>query len=180
MEIQETGLKGCLLIKPTVYGDARGSFFESFNRENFETKTGFSGKFVQDNQSYSKYGVIRGLHAQKGEFWQSKLVRVLSGEVLDVAVDVRPDSETYGKYFSVRLSAENGLQLYIPKGFLHGFSVLSEDAVFFYKCDSYYNRESEFGVMYSDATLNIDWGVPEDKQSVSDKDLILPSFNSIF
>jgi dTDP-4-dehydrorhamnose 3,5-epimerase len=179
MEIQETGLKDCLIIKPRIFDDARGYFFESFNQKTFEDKTGLSGKFVQDNQSFSTYGVIRGLHTQTGEHAQAKLVRVLKGEVLDVAVDVRPGSPTFGQHVSVLLSAENKLQLYVPRGFLHGFSVLSETAEFFYKCDNFYNKESELGVMYNDSALNIDWKIPNGEESVSDKDLILNTFASI-
>ena len=179
MEIQETGLKDCIIIKPRIFEDPRGYFFESFNRNTFEEKTGLSGNFVQDNQSFSSYGVIRGLHAQSGEFAQAKLVRVLKGEVLDVAVDVRPGSPTFGKHISVRLSAENNLQLYVPRGFLHGFSVLSETAEFFYKCDNFYQKSAEVGIMYNDADLNIDWVVPADKASVSEKDLILQPFSSL-
>lgn len=179
MEIQETGLKDCLIIKPRVFEDARGYFFESFNQQTFEEKTGLSGNFVQDNQSYSSYGVIRGLHAQSGDFAQAKLVRVIKGEVLDVAVDARPGSPTYGKHISVKLSEENKLQLYVPRGFLHGFSVLSETAEFFYKCDNYYNKASELGVIYNDPQLNIDWLIPADAAAVSDKDLILNTFSSL-
>lgn len=179
MEIQETGLKDCVILKPRVFEDSRGYFFESFNKKTFEEKTGMSGEFVQDNQSYSTYGVIRGLHAQAGDFAQAKLVRVLKGEVLDVAVDIRPDSPTYGKHISVKLSAENNLQLYVPRGFLHGFSVLSETATFFYKCDNYYHKDSEVGVMYNDEDLAVDWMIPKDKESVSDKDLILSTFSSL-
>lgn len=179
MEIQETGLKDCLIIKPRVFDDPRGYFFESFNKNTFEEKTGLSGNFVQDNQSFSSYGVIRGLHAQSGAFAQAKLVRVLKGEVLDVAVDIRPGSPTYGKHISVKLSAENRLQLYVPRGFLHGFSVLSETAEFFYKCDNFYNKASELGVIYNDADLAIDWMIPADKAAISDKDLILNSFSSL-
>lgn len=179
MEIQETGLKDCLIIKPRVFEDPRGYFFESFNKKTFEEKTGLSGNFVQDNQSFSSYGVIRGLHAQSGEFAQAKLVRVLKGEVLDVAVDARPGSPTYGKHISVKLSAENHLQLYVPRGFLHGFSVLSETAEFFYKCDNFYNKASELGVIYNDKDLAIDWMIPADKAAVSDKDLILNNFSSL-
>ena len=179
MEIQETGLKDCIITKPRIFEDPRGYFFESFNRNTFEEKTGLSGNFVQDNQSFSSYGVIRGLHAQSGEFAQAKLVRVLKGEVLDVAVDVRPGSPTFGKHISVRLSAENNLQLYVPRGFLHGFSVLSETAEFFYKCDNFYQKSAEVGIMYNDADLNIDWMVPADKASVSEKDLILQPFSSL-
>lgn len=179
MEIEQTGLKDCVIIKPRIFEDPRGYFFESFNKNTFEEKTGLSGNFVQDNQSYSSYGVIRGLHAQSGEFAQAKLVRVLKGEVLDVAVDARPGSPTYGKHISVRLSAENNFQLYVPRGFLHGFSVLSETAEFFYKCDNFYNKASEQGVIFSDPELNIDWLIPEYKQAVSDKDLVLKSFSTL-
>jgi len=179
MEIEQTGLKDCVILKPRVFEDPRGYFFESFNLNTFEEKTGQSGRFVQDNQSFSSYGVIRGLHAQSGEFAQAKLVRVLKGEVLDVAVDIRPDSPTYGKHISVKLSAENKLQLYVPRGFLHGFSVLSETAEFFYKCDNFYNKSSEVGVMYNDQDLNIDWLIPAGKEAISDKDLILNSFSSL-
>lgn len=176
MEIEQTGLKDCIIIKPRVFEDPRGYFFESFNKQTFEEKTGLSGDFVQDNQSYSSYGVIRGLHAQTGAFAQAKLVRVTKGEVLDVAVDVRPGSPTYGKHVAVRLSAENKLQLYIPRGFVHGFSVLSETAEFLYKCDNFFNKASETGVIYNDADLNIDWLIPADQASVSDKDLLLKPF----
>jgi len=179
MEIQETGLKDCLIIKPRVFDDARGYFFESFNKQTFEAKTGLTGDFVQDNQSYSSYGVIRGLHAQTGEFAQAKLVRVTKGEVLDVAVDVRPGSPTYGKHVAVRLSAENKLQLYIPRGFVHGFSVLSEKVEFLYKCDNFYNKASETGVIYNDIDLNIDWLIPAGMESISDKDLLLRPFSEL-
>lgn len=179
MEIEQTGLKDCLIIKPRVFEDPRGYFFESFNQNTFEEKTGLSGRFVQDNQSYSSYGVIRGLHAQTGEFAQAKLVRVTKGEVLDIAVDVRPSSPTYGKHIAVRLSAENKLQLYIPRGFVHGFSVLSETAEFLYKCDNFFNKASETGVIYNDSDLNIDWLIPEKDQAISDKDLLLKPFSEL-
>ena len=179
MEIEETGLKDCLIIKPRIFDDARGYFFESFNKQTFEAKTGLSGDFVQDNQSYSSYGVIRGLHAQTGEFAQAKLVRVTKGEVLDVAVDARPDSPTYGKHVAVRLSAENKLQLYIPRGFVHGFSVLSETVEFLYKCDNFYNKASETGVIYNDTDLNIDWLIPIGMEAISDKDLLLRPFSEL-
>jgi dTDP-4-dehydrorhamnose 3,5-epimerase len=179
MEIVQTGLKDCLIIKPRIFEDPRGYFFESFNQNTFEEKTGLSGRFVQDNESYSSYGVIRGLHAQTGEFAQAKLVRVTKGEVLDVAVDVRPSSPTYGKHIAVRLSAENKLQLYIPRGFVHGFSVLSETAEFLYKCDNFFNKASETGVIYNDQELNIDWLIPEKDRAVSDKDLLLKPFSAL-
>lgn len=173
MQAQETKLKGCFILEPQVFGDARGYFFESFNSLKFEALTGQNAHFVQDNQSSSTYGVVRGLHFQKGEHAQAKLVRVLEGVVLDVAVDLRPDSPTYLQWVAVELSAENKLQLYVPRGFAHGFSVLSPTAVFAYKCDNHYNKASEGGVRYNDPTLNIDWRIPEDKMLLSDKDLEL-------
>ena len=174
MKVTETKLKGCFIIEPQVFKDSRGYFFESFNAGKFEALTGQNGSFVQDNQSASTYGVVRGLHFQKGEHAQAKLVRVLEGMVLDVAVDIIEGSETYGEYVCVELSAENNLQLYVPRGFAHGFSVLSERAVFAYKCDNGYNKESEGGIRFDDPLLNIDWGIPEDKMQLSDKDLVLP------
>lgn len=171
MKVTETKLKGCFIIEPAVFKDSRGYFFESFNQPKFEAATGQPGHFVQDNQSASTYGVIRGLHFQKGEHAQAKLVRVIEGIVLDVAVDIRPDSETYGQYVSVELTSENNLQFYVPRGFAHGFSVLSETAVFAYKCDNNYNKESEGGIAYNDPTLAIDWKIPEEFRSLSEKDL---------
>ncbi|RXF69353.1 dTDP-4-dehydrorhamnose 3,5-epimerase [Arcticibacter tournemirensis] len=178
MIVTETKLKGCFVIEPTVFKDSRGYFFESFSQPKFEKATGQSGHFVQDNQSASTYGVIRGLHFQKGEHAQAKLVRVIEGRVLDVAVDLREESNTYGQWTAVELSSENNLQLYVPRGFAHGFSVLSETAVFVYKCDNNYNKESEGGIRYNDPTLGIEWGIPDDKKKISDKDLILPLFNA--
>lgn len=174
MEIQETGIEGCVIIKPRIFEDDRGYFFESFNSKSFEELTGYETNFVQDNQSFSSYGVIRALHAQSGDHAQAKLVRVLQGEVLDVAVDIRKGSSTYGKHVAVKLSAKNKLQLLIPKDFLHGFAVLSDTAEFFYKCDNFYNKESEVGVLYNDPSLNIDWLIPENKRIVADRDLELP------
>ena len=179
MEIEQTGLRDCLIIKPRVFEDPRGYFFESFNRNTFEEKTGMPGNFVQDNQSFSSYGVIRGLHAQAGEFAQAKLVSVIKGEVLDVVVDVRPSSPTYGKHFSIKLNAKNKLQVYIPRGFIHGFSVLSETAEFLYKCDNFFNKPSEIGVIYNDRDLNIDWLIPERDRAISDKDLLLKPFSAL-
>lgn len=176
MEIQETKLKNCYIIKPRIFEDTRGYFFESFNSKTFHELTGINASFVQDNQSFSSYGVIRGLHAQKGEHAQAKLVRVLRGEVLDVAVDVRKSSPTYGQHVAVKLSAKNKLQLFIPRGFLHGFAVLSETAEFFYKCDNFYNKESEVGIFYDSASLGIDWGIPKDKHIIAEKDSLLPEF----
>jgi len=180
MNIQETKLKGCFILEPRKFADERGYFFESFNEKAFNDLTGTNTHFVQDNQSYSKKGVIRGLHEQAGEHAQAKLVRVLKGEVIDVAVDARPDSPTFGQHVSIDLSAENNKQLFVPRGFLHGFSVLSDEAVFFYKCDNFYNKESEQGILYNAPELNIDWGIAAGKETVSEKDLILPTFNEFF
>ncbi|RXF69345.1 dTDP-4-dehydrorhamnose 3,5-epimerase [Arcticibacter tournemirensis] len=174
MELITTPLEGCYIIKPAVFPDPRVYFFESFNEQRFNEKTGLNIHFVQDNQSMSSYGVLRGLHFQKGEHAQAKLVRVLKGEVLDVAVDLRRGSATYGQHYSVVLSEENKLQFFIPRGFAHGFVVLSEQAEFFYKCDNYYNKASEGGLHYADPALNIDWQVPAVQLLVSDKDLVLP------
>ncbi len=176
MKVEQTILKDCFIITDTVFGDSRGYFFESFHKQKFKDLTGIEVDFVQDNQSSSNLGVLRGLHFQKGDFAQAKLVRVLKGEVLDVVVDLRPESETYGKYVSVILSDANHKQLFVPRGFGHGFIVLSEEATFFYKCDNYYNKASEGGIMYNDPELAIDWQVPTDKILLSDKDLILSSF----
>lgn len=179
MKATETKLKGCFLLEPTVFADDRGYFFESFNQSTFERLTGASGAFVQDNQSKSSYGVIRGLHMQTGEYAQAKLVRVLEGSVLDVAVDVRKDSATYGQWVAVELTAENNKQLYIPRGFAHGFSVLSTTAVFAYKCDNFYHKASESGIIYNDPDLNIDWGIPVTHHNLSEKDLVLSTLANL-
>jgi len=176
MKIIESPFDGCFLLKPHVIEDERGYFFESYNSQKFEQATGLSVNFVQDNQSFSSYGVIRGLHSQANDFAQAKLVRVLQGEVLDVVVDARKGSSTFGKSYTVRLSAENKLQLFIPKDFYHGFAVLSDTAEFFYKCDNFYNRESERGIHYADPTLNIDWIIEEESRIITEKDLALPRF----
>lgn len=180
MNTQQTKLKGCFILEPRKLEDERGYFFESFNEKTFNDLTGTNTHFVQDNQSYSKRGVIRGLHAQAGSHAQAKLVRVLKGEVIDVAVDARPDSPTFGQHVAVHLSAENNRQLFVPRGFLHGFSVLSDEAVFFYKCDNFYNKESEQGILYNSPELNIDWGIAAGAEIVSEKDVILPTFNQLF
>ncbi|MBO9594255.1 MAG: dTDP-4-dehydrorhamnose 3,5-epimerase [Niabella sp.] len=180
MNVTETKLKGCFIIAPRLFRDPRGYFFESFNAARFCELTDTNVHFVQDNQSFSGHGVIRGLHAQTGDFAQAKLVRALQGTVLDIAVDVRPGSPTFGQHIAVILSQENQLQLFIPRGFLHGFSVLSETATFFYKCDNYYHKASETGVAYNDPFLNIDWQIAASKAAVSEKDLQLPLFNDIF
>jgi dTDP-4-dehydrorhamnose 3,5-epimerase len=174
MKVTETKLKDCFIIEPSVFEDDRGYFFESFNRKSFFEKTGLDVDFVQDNQSKSSYGVLRGLHFQKGEHAQAKLVRVLSGKVLDVAVDLREDSPTYKQCFSIELSAANKKQLFVPRGFAHGFVVLSEEAEFFYKCDNFYNKASEGGIIYNDSGLGIDWMVDPRQLTISDKDLVLP------
>jgi len=176
MKVQETYLKGCFVIEPTVFGDDRGSFFESFNKQKFEELTGLQVNFVQDNQSFSHRGVLRGLHLQKGEHAQAKLVRVIQGRVLDVAVDLRKDSATYGQHFSIELTGEDNKQLFVPRGFAHGFSVLEDNTIFTYKCDNYYNKESEGGIKYNDPALDIDWKLHEEDVLLSDKDLLLEKF----
>ncbi|WKS94928.1 dTDP-4-dehydrorhamnose 3,5-epimerase [Riemerella columbina] len=176
MKLTETPLKDCYLIEPTIFNDSRGYFYEKFNEKTFEKLTGQNGHFVQDNISKSSYGVVRGLHLQKGEHAQAKLVSCLEGSVWDVAVDVRTGSETYGQWFGVELTAENKLQLYVPRGFAHGFAVLSETAVFSYKCDNYYSRESEGGILWNDADLAIDWKLPIEDIMLSDKDKVQPTF----
>ena len=177
MKFIETKLKGCFILEPSIFKDDRGYFLESYNEERFNEGIGKKVKFVQDNQSFSTYGVIRAIHYQLGEFAQAKLVRVISGKVLDVAVDLRKDSPSFGQHVSIELSSENKKQLFIPKGFGHGFSVLSETAEFFYKCDNFYNKASEGGIVYNDSTLKINWQISEIDIKVSDKDLVLPTFN---
>lgn len=178
MKAIETKLKGCFILEPTVFEDSRGYFFESYNENKLENVLGYKPTFVQDNQSRSSYGVVRGLHMQAGEHGQAKLVRVIEGTVIDVAVDVRLGSETYGQYVAVELSAENKKQLFIPRGFLHGFSVVSEHATFFYKCDNGYNKESEDGVHPLDDDLGIDWQVSMGQMIISDKDQDAQSFKA--
>lgn len=169
MEFIKTDIDGVVIIEPRVFGDERGYFFESFSKREFDENVR-PVNFVQDNESKSCYGVIRGLHFQKGIHAQSKLVRVVKGAVLDVAVDIRKGSPTFGKHVAVELSAENRRQLFIPRGFAHGFSVLTPEAVFQYKCDNYYCRESEGAVAWNDKTLSIDWRIPVDKAVLSEKD----------
>ncbi|WP_185204975.1 dTDP-4-dehydrorhamnose 3,5-epimerase [Chryseobacterium sp. C3] len=176
MKIKETPLMDCYIIEPTIFEDDRGYFFEKFNEKKFEELTGMNGHFVQDNISKSSYGVLRGLHLQKGEHAQAKLVSCLEGKVWDVAVDLREDSPTFGKWFGIELTAENKTQLYIPRGFGHGFSVLSETAVFSYKCDNFYNKESEGSVKYNDPDLNIDWKISDSEAVLSEKDENAASF----
>lgn len=175
MKFTETKLKGCFIIEPKIITDERGYFMESFNEQTFQNGIGEKIHFVQDNQSFSSKGVLRGLHYQCGEHAQAKLVRVLQGEVLDVAVDIRPNSETYGQYVSVLLTSEKQTQFFVPRGFAHGFLVLSDTATFFYKCDNFYNKESEGGIIYNDATINIDWQFSTENLLVSDKDKVQPT-----
>ncbi|WP_186439779.1 dTDP-4-dehydrorhamnose 3,5-epimerase [Cellulophaga sp. RHA_52] len=179
MKVIKTKLQGCLVLEPTLFNDDRGYFFESYNTNRFNDIVDQEVNFVQDNQSFSTRGVIRALHYQKGNNAQAKLIRVLNGVILDVAVDLRPHSKTYGEYFSVELSSKNKKQLFVPRGFAHGFSVLSDTAEVLYKCDNYYNKESEGGIIYNDATLNIDWKVNPEEIKVSEKDLILPTLKEV-
>ncbi len=178
MVLKETHLKGCFEITPKIFKDERGYFFESFNEKSFFEETNILVHFVQDNQSFSSKGVLRGLHYQAGVYSQAKLVRVIKGEVLDVAVDIRPDSLTFGQVHTVILSEENQKQLYIPRGFAHGFLVLSDTALFFYKCDNYYNKASEGGIIYNEKKLNIDWMFNQDQLIISEKDKLLPKLEN--
>ena len=176
MELQKTPLKNCFIIIPRAFEDARGVFCETYNQQTFQRTTGVTIDFVQDNQSSSKKGVLRGLHYQKGIMAQAKLVRAIQGRILDIVVDLRKDSETFGKSFSVELTAENRKQLFVPRGFAHGFITLSETSIFGYKCDNYYDAASEGGIIYNDATLALDWHLPEEHFIISEKDLQLPTF----
>jgi len=169
MNILKTKIDGLIIIEPRVFQDTRGYFYETWNKERY-VEAGIPCDFVQDNESKSSYGVVRGLHYQQAPYSQAKLVRVVLGEVLDVVVDIRKGSPTFGQYESVLLSAQNKRQFFIPRGFAHGFSVLSNDVVFSYKCDSYYRPESERGLCFSDPEIGIDWGVPADKMVLSEKD----------
>ena len=178
MEIIKTPIKDLVVIKPRVFADARGFFFETYNEERYR-EAGITQQFVQDNISKSSYGVVRGLHFQKPPYSQAKLVQVIEGAVLDVAVDLRSDSATYGQWHAVELTAENHLQFLIPRGFAHGFAVLSETAIFTYKCDNLYHPESEGGIIYNDPTLNIDWRIPADKALISEKDTKHPLFKDL-
>ncbi len=172
MPIIQTDFPDLLIVEPVVFEDSRGYFFESYNEQVFVAQ-GIGMKFVQDNQARSTYGVIRGLHFQLPPFAQTKLIRVLSGSILDVAVDIRKGSPTYGKVYSIELTAENKKQLLVPKGFAHGYSVLSETAEVLYKCDEFYNKQSEGGLLYNDSMLAIDWGITSSKAIVAEKDLLL-------
>ncbi|MDB5123786.1 MAG: dTDP-4-dehydrorhamnose 3,5-epimerase [Mucilaginibacter sp.] len=175
MKVIETPLKGVLIIEPRIFDDARGYFYESYNKARF-TEAGIAVDFVQDNQSLSQKGAVRGLHGQADPFAQGKLVRVINGKALDVAVDIRKGSTTYGKHFSIELSGENKRQLWIPAGFLHGFSTLEDDTVFTYKVNNYYDKASEIGVIWNDPDLGIDWGIDQNTAVLSPKDELLPKF----
>lgn len=180
MKILNTKLKDCYILEPTVFGDERGYFFESYNKNTFEKLTNIKVNFVQDNEAFSNKGALRGLHFQKGEHAQAKLVRVTQGVVIDVAVDLREDSETFLEHIAVELSSENKKQLFVPRGFAHGYIVLSDTAVFNYKCDNWYNKTSEGGVIYNDSDLNIDWKLSSEQFIVSEKDQILPTVKTLF
>ena len=178
MKFIPTKLQGCFSIESKLIFDDRGYFMESFNEKVFQEGIGQPIKFVQDNQSFSTKGVLRGLHYQTGSHAQAKLVRVLQGEVLDVAVDIRPDSATFGQHVSILLSAENNKQFFVPRGFAHGFLVLSETATFFYKCDNFYNKESEGGILYNDSEINIDWQFEIQNLIISEKDQVQPTLSN--
>ena len=183
MEVLKTAIEGLLIIEPTVFGDSRGYFFESYNKQRFNEATGLDIDFVQDNQSKSCYGVLRGLHFQKPPYAQSKLVRCVRGKVLDVAVDIRKGSPTYGQHVAVELTEDNHRQFFVPRGFAHGFAVLSEIAIFQYKCDNFYAPQADGGISIKDDTLGIDWQIPMEKAILSDKDLkhfCLKDFDSPF
>ncbi len=177
MPFIETKLKGAIIIEPKVFEDHRGYFFENYNKNHF-VDNGITADFVQDNESFSSRGTLRGLHYQAGEHAQAKLVRVIKGRVLDVAVDLREDSPTYGQHISVELSEENKKLFFVPRGFGHGFVVLSETAIFSYKCDNFYNKSSEGGLIYNDPKLAIDWGIADDAMILSEKDAVLPAFGA--
>jgi dTDP-4-dehydrorhamnose 3,5-epimerase len=176
MEIVETPISGCLIIKNTLFRDERGYFFECFNQRKFQDLTGWDGHFVQDNQSESAYGVVRGLHFQEGNFAQAKLVRVLAGKIVDVVLDLRPESPSFGEVFSVELNDAQESQIFIPRGCAHGFSVISPKATFFYKCDNYYHKESESGIFPLDSDLNINWKLETGNIILSEKDKIAMSW----
>lgn len=178
MKAVETNLEGCFVLEPIIFKDKRGYFFESFNEEKFHTLINNKVVFVQDNESFSSKGVLRGLHYQVGEYAQSKLVRVIKGKVLDVAVDLRANSKTFGKHVALELSEDNKKQLFVPRGFAHGFIVLSDTAIFSYKCDNFYNKAAEGGIIYNDPMLNIDWQLPDNELLVSKKDAILPTLEN--
>ena len=174
MNVIKTEIEGLLILEPKIFGDSRGYFYESYNKQRFEEVTGLNINFVQDNQSKSCYGVLRGLHFQKPPYAQSKLVRCVKGQILDISVDIRKSSPTFGKYVAVELTEDNHRQLFIPHGFAHGFVVLSEEAIFQYKCDNFYHKESEGAIAWNDPEINIDWTIPFDDVILSDKDKVNP------
>ena len=178
MTVKETKLKGCFVLEPRIFEDRRGYFLESYNQKKFNELIGVNINFVQENESFSSKGVLRGLHFQTGDYAQAKLVRVLKGKVLDVVVDLRKNSRTFGQYEAVELTKENKKQIFIPRGFAHGFIVLSETAIFSYKCDNFYNKKSEAGIIYNDKYLNVDWKLDELELIISEKDLQLPAFKN--
>lgn len=183
IEVKKTDIEGVLIIEPKVFGDARGYFLESFNAKEFAEKTGLNINFVQDNESMSSYGVMRGLHFQNPPYTQSKLVRCVKGAVLDVAVDIRKGSPTYGKHVAVELTEDNHRQFFVPRGFAHGFAVLRETAVFQYKCDNFYAPQADGGISILDSSLGIDWKIPTDKALLSEKDTkhaLIEDFDSPF
>jgi dTDP-4-dehydrorhamnose 3,5-epimerase len=175
MEFEETFIKGAFILKPKVFGDLRGYFFESFKKDEFEKYVG-AVNFIQDNESKSSAGVLRGLHFQKGKYAQAKLVRVIKGAVLDVIVDIRPKSPTFGQHFSIELTGENKMQLFLPRGMAHGFVVMENDTIFSYKVDNIYSPENESGILYNDPYLSIDWRFTEASLKLSEKDKKLPLF----
>lgn len=175
MNIKESPIKGCFIIEPSVFKDHRGYFYESFNQKLLDEVLGYSPQFLQDNQSQSSFGVLRGLHLQTGKWAQAKLIRAVEGQILDVVVDVRLNSPQFGEHFSIELSEANKKQIFVPRGFAHGFAVLSDRATIHYKADNYYNKDSESGLLYNDPELNIDWQVPVDSITTSEKDLVLPT-----
>lgn len=177
MPVLKTEFPGLLIYEPKVFEDNRGFFFESYNEKVF-IENGIDMRFVQDNQAKSSYGIVRGLHYQLDPFAQTKLLRVLSGRIIDAVVDLRKNSPTYGKSYTIELSAENKKQLLVPKGFAHGYSVISETAEVFYKCDAFYNKESEAGILWNDPALNIDWQIPSGKAVISEKDADQPLFEN--
>ena len=176
MKVIKTDIPDLLIIEPEVFEDERGYFYESYNKDRFKA-SGIDVQFVQDNQSKSSYGVLRGLHYQLSPYSQIKLIRVLEGNILDVVVDIRKNSPAFGKWFCIELSSENKKQLFIPRGFAHGFSVLSKTAVVFYKCDDFYNPQAERGIIYNAPKLNINWGIDINDAIVSSKDKLLPGFD---
>lgn len=180
MKITETYLKGCFVIEPKILEDKRGVFFESYQKKRLDAALGYDVNFVQTNHSVSKQGVLRGLHYQTGVYAQAKLVQVIKGEVLDVIVDLRPDSRTFGEHFKLNLSEKDAKSIFIPKGMAHGFVTLSQEALFTYQCDNFYHKEAEGGVIYNDVDLNIDWKLSSEELILSSKDTVLPSFKELF